>query len=257
MMKNKWVFLFFFSILLTNVWSCKTTRSAKPSTAKEKTADYLLKKLTQNQVNADWLNAKTKISYADDYFSVRGNANLVLKKDSFLWMSVRKLGFEVARALITTDSVFVLDRLNSEYIAEDIGYVSREFNIPADFTVLQAIILGNPVFFSNDLQSAFIDQTYHLYSDNGNISGDYWLNSKTFELTAMNFEDKKEKRNIELALNEYGQAPENQKFSYFRILKFNSPETGKVNAEIRFSKIELNIPEDVPFNIPGRYKRAD
>jgi hypothetical protein len=47
------------------------------------------------------------------------------------------------------------------------------------------------------------------------------------------------------------------KFSYFRALQFISPETGTISLDLKFSKVDLNTPKSLTFDIPSHYTKVD
>ena len=59
-----------------------------------------------------------------------------------------------------------------------------------------------------------------------------------------------------MSLDGYDDTPDKQKFSYLRLLNLNGEETGKINVELKFSEVELNVPKSLPFEIPVRYLRV-
>jgi len=222
-------------------------------------AEQVLEKLLTNQVSVEWMSAKAKVGVDDGYTSVRGSAYIRMRKDSVLWMAVRKLGFEVARVQITTDSLFVIDRLNNEFIADNLEQLSRQYSLPGNFQALQALLLGNP-FFLTSLQRLRAEneaQRYHLYTRESDQESHYWLNGGSFKLQRMTYTDYRQQQKLELELDQYEEAPGSREFSYLRNLKVNSDKTGEVKIDIEFSDVEFNIPKSIRFEIPERYKRAD
>lgn len=247
-----------FWLLFISLWlfsACNTAKRAARE-APEGSADFLLKTLVSNQVNAQWFSARAKIDFADGSTSMGGTANIRMIKDSLIWVSVRKLGFEVARAKITKDSIYLIDRISNAYDIKDLSYLQKTYNVPADLSTLQAIILGNPFFFTKKLQSERAEAGYHLFGNGGGMDTHYWLDKKTFQLQKMQFKDEREQREVQMQLQDYQQVAQNQKFSYFRILEMNSRDTGKVKVELKYSQLEINIPKDVHFEIPARYTRT-
>ncbi|MFO7723816.1 MAG: DUF4292 domain-containing protein [Bacteroidales bacterium] len=73
------------------------------------------------------------------------NANIRIRKDSVIWISARKLGFEIGRLMMTTDSVWVMDRINSRYFAGDYLFFRKQFNIDLDYNLIESLMLGNPL----------------------------------------------------------------------------------------------------------------
>ncbi|UOQ78643.1 DUF4292 domain-containing protein [Hymenobacter sp. 5516J-16] len=72
-----------------------------------------------------------------------GNINVRIRKDSVIWISASLIGVEGGRIYITRDSVQVLDKLHREYYAGDFAYLSKRLNVPVNFDMLQALLLGN------------------------------------------------------------------------------------------------------------------
>ena len=55
------------------------------------------------------------------------------------------LGIEAFRAIITPDSVKVLNKLDKVYQLRSVGYLQEMSHLPFDFNTLQSIVLGNPI----------------------------------------------------------------------------------------------------------------
>ncbi len=238
--------------------SCASGRKAAADKLRTRDADYLMSEMAQRQVEPEWMSARARIKYDDGYMNVGGTANILLRKDSLVWVSVRKLGFEVARAMITPDSVYVIDRLNNEYLVEDLEYLAEEYKVPADFDALQAIFLGNPVFFARrGFRVSNEEGMYHLQGSDGQTISQYWLDGSSLNLRRMAFDDPREARKLEIHLSDYQPADPTHHFSYLRELEMDSKDTGALSVEIAFSDVEFNVPKPVRFDIPARYTRTD
>jgi len=237
---------------------CGTSKKAGKNSLKERNSSFLMEQMIRHQVSAEWFEGRAKVGYTGEYLSMGVSATVRMKKDSVLWLSVKKLGFEAARVLITTDSVYVLDRINNQYGVQSFDWLEKQFSIPASLHTLQMIFLGNPIFFNTrDVQSEIVEATYHLFHKGDNINSNYWLDGRDLSLQQMSFDDERYKRSFDYELLEYQTTADKQKFSYFRNLEIDSQETGKAKVEIRFSEIELNVPKSIRFDIPKRYTRID
>jgi len=77
-----------------------------------------------NQINYTTFSAKMNVDYVDaDDKKYNVNANLRMYRDSAIWISVNAVfGIEGLRALITKDSVKILDKQNKVYTARSIEY---------------------------------------------------------------------------------------------------------------------------------------
>lgn len=249
-----WLFLL---VLIAGLaGGCKTSRTAVLTT-RNATAASVMQLLVSNQVNASWLDAKAKITFNGDDQKISVAATIRMRKDSLIWASIKKLGFEIARVKITRDSVYVLDRINSQYMVHDMKYLEDQVSAPASLNSLQALILGNPVFFStSNMQLETNTPFYHLYSEKEALENHYWITLEDHMLKKMDINDGRARRNMSMELNEYAKVPEHQNFSYLRTIEMDSQETGKVEVELKFSDVVLNTPVDLRFDIPERYTRV-
>ena len=62
-------------------------------------------------------------------------------------------GIEGLRALITRDSVKILDKQNKLYTARSIGYLQEVSALPVNLSTLQDLIIGNAVFVDSNIIS--------------------------------------------------------------------------------------------------------
>lgn len=221
--------------------------------------DTLLQNLANNKVEVEWLNAKARITFKDDSQTRKFTATIRLKKDSILWMNVKKLSVEAARILVDKDSVYILDRLNKEYYIKSLDYLAEEYHLPADFDALQTMLLGNPYFIPDqELEAKNHSTQYQLIGQekNGRIGG-YWMNGTTFLLEQMSFLDLRQDRKLEVAMEDYQLLFEDYSFSNKRTFKMLSEDTGEVKVVVSFVSVEPDVPKKMPFSISSRYKRVD
>lgn len=257
-MQHRHIVFFLLLSAVVSASSCGASRKAgRVGGLSEKSSEGLLKALAARKWDAEWFDAKAKLDVDDGRQSVKANAVIRMKKGEFVWVSIKKFGFEAARALIRKDSVFVVNRLNSEYYAEPISFLTKEYNIPADLSTLQNLLFGNPVFLST---AGFLFEDkgthYELSGKGGGMDSRYRVNSADLALQNIEFEDKQEQRTIQCAFQEYAPLVENRNFSYLRSIEMNSPATGRVAVGLQFSDVVLNVPKDVKFEIPDKYTRV-
>lgn len=250
-------FLIILSLFLFAVSACKTGRKAKGGKLKPRSEKVLMKRLLGNQLNADWLSAKAKITYRDEYTRQTVSSNVRIKKDSVIWMNFKKFGLEGGRALITPDSVFVIDRLNGEFLAKPFEFLQKTYHLPVGFQGLQALLLGNPVFFSKETEASVDDDFYRLSQKTDKLKADYWVDGAKYYLRSFFVDDFRNSRSISAQSSEYGLLSDNQPFSYLRTMNLKSKDFGEVQVEIDFSKVEINVPKNIPFSVPAHYDRVD
>ena len=239
------------------ILGCKTMQKGQEITLKKsKSEKFLLKKMIENQVDAESMAAKARVTVSDEAGVTKFTANFQWKKDSLIWMNFKKVSVEAARVLITPDSIFIIDRLNKKYIVEDFNFAQREFNLPTGFQGLQAFLLGNPIFFTKELTADIDENHYRMKGKTDTYETAYWLEAANFLLSKMMIDDFRNGRTVEYELGDYGKLPDGQDFSYFRHLNLNSRDLGDISVKMELSKIELNEVGEVRFEIPEHYERV-
>ena len=218
--------------------------------------DVLLQRLLENQVHADWLDARAKSTYADDYGGESFSSVIRIRKDSAIWMVFKKFSIEGARILITPDSAHILDRLNGAYTAVPFSELQQQYQLPLSFDGLQALLLGNPVFFSRESQTLTDTGSYVLRQKTDQLQADYRLDADTYRLREFLVADFRNSRTVSMDISRYLPLADQRNFSYFRRLKLSGPKLGQVRVDIEFTKVELDVPQSMDFKVPPQYSRT-
>jgi hypothetical protein len=94
------------------------------------------------EIDFKYLNIKSKVNFTAAGESQSFPVNIHIKKDSIIWLSI-VVGLEGARGIITQDSVIFLDRLHRTYYKYDFASLSKQFNYPINYDLVQSILIGN------------------------------------------------------------------------------------------------------------------
>ena len=136
-----------FSVLaLILLSACKTTRTvpvAGPAKNKMRLAQLIEKiQLTQPQFNTANVS-KMSMAFEMNERKVNVSATCRVKKDSAIYLSVQPfMGIELFKAELTTDSMWIFDKMNNRYYVVDYGFFSKRFGVEVDFYSLQALLFG-------------------------------------------------------------------------------------------------------------------
>lgn len=72
------------------------------------------------------------------------SGQLRMRKDSLVWLSVTAtMGVEVLRAKFSTDSIWILNRLEKTYLAEPLDSAAAQLGMPLSLPLLQTLLLDN------------------------------------------------------------------------------------------------------------------
>ncbi len=260
---NPLLFLIALATTVTLASSCGTRKQAGPTEVLtgKMSADELIKRAARSQFTAQWMDATAKIDLESPSRDISGTASIKIERDKRIWVSVRKFGFEGARALITPDSVFIINRLENEYTAEKLSYLEKEYKLPARFDLLQQILLGNPVYFERKFDVQEQDDAYELRGiDGGRYRTGYFFDKESYQTRRFTINEPAEKRMVEVLLTNYrdsGIPAAGGQFSYDRQINIVSEESGKARVMLEFKDVTFNQPTEMIFEVPDRYKKAD
>ncbi len=235
--------------------SCKGKKAITDNTKPGKKTNKIAEHLIENQLDIDWFSAKAKMVPEGLGVNTSFSTVIRIKKDSAIWVSASKLSFEVGRVLVRPDSVFVIDRLSKSYYARPLDYVEEEFNLPADFQLLQDMILGNAVIFDpKGVKVKELGDRHILVSEDADMRLEYTLGAAPdYLLEKMSADDTPNERSFSIDFDDYKLLDKKYQFAYDRDIQMSSQETGEAGVDIQFSKVEINAPKKMPFSVSSRY----
>ena len=242
---------------------CKSKKNGVNSDKlKKKSAKYVFDKVNKYHLDAEWFSAKASIKFTQNGRTDKATAYIKMKKDSVIWVSIKKFGFEGARMMITLDSVFLMDRRKKKYTARPFDHVRDMTGLSStgdnltDFRNLYDLVLGNIILKSdNKYASDIVDKQYHLSSNADELSPEYWINGDNFTLHQLKVNQNQANRNASCIYSDYKSLTNNSIFSYIRNLNLFTPEFGEIDLELNFSKIKFNEATSTPFSIPKSYEK--
>ena len=196
----------------------------------------LIKKINSQNISPEWTSLNSKIKVNKEGQEVTINAHIRIKKDSIIWISVKApLGIEIFRTMITSDSVYYMNRMNKNYFIKHISHIREVVKADVSFIKLQEIIFASPnitVLNSNK-------ENYEILKD-------------IFRVYKMELQEEEDKK-VSIRYSDY------KVFSdigglYFPEKIFIDVKSEEVfTAEINYIKIKFNKTASISFKIPKSY----
>ena len=240
------------SFLLFAILSCSPKIIEKGALVEDDNPSLFLKKAI---FAPEWMEGKCQLQMASEDSNLSGQGIIRIRRDSAIWVSLRKLGFEVGRALILKDSFFYLNRLNNVFEAHPISFIKEKYQLPGDFLHLQALLLGNaPLDDISDFtvtNKESFEWQLQKSMDNGTLSLGWDFNNK--RISAIDCNQPSSNKYFKMKFGDYKALESKQQFSYFRDLNIQSAETGNLHVVLSFNQVQFNLPVSLRFDIPQRY----
>lgn len=239
--------------------SCKSTNNLAEVRLSKNSALAVIEAHTNNNISFTTYTSKLRLDYNDGkkQISPSPSATLRLEKDKQLWLSVKVLGFTVAKAYITPTEVQFYEKLGRRYYKGDFSAVSNFLGTSITFKSLQDLLLGQSMLDLND--SKLIATK--------NSKGDIEITPKkpskkytyTLSLNQLNnkvasyFISQKEKnRQLKVNYKEYQEIDDKLLPAILNINALAGKQQKKLDIE--FKKIALDDKLTFPFSIPSGYK---
>jgi hypothetical protein len=260
--------LFLVFIIAVFVAGCKPKEKALRSLMPDYSPAQLHKKMEENSFNFNWLSAKISADLTEGKKKTSFKISYRAKKDSAIWASIYPTaGIEVARALITKDSVKFLNRWNSTYFAGDYSFINSAFGIDLDYNIIESALTGNPVgFYDAEDFKSFIDQDNYLLTTTKRRKGKkpaikadttgvhnyrIWIEPKNFKISKMGVYDFQTKENLEIIYSNFTLV-DSVPFPFKILLKLTGEKPARIN--LQYSKVSHDEPQSMPFTIPEKYQ---
>ncbi len=155
-------------IFLYFITSCRSTKKLQTAVNKKDTtlaatpkanvtdsfaeAEQIINSIKKNKIDFKTFSAKIKVQYEDQKGKQPDfNAFVRMYNDSVIWISINAtfLSIEAFRILITKDSIIVLNKLDKQVEYHNFKYIENIAQIPLNFSMLQDLIVGNPLYISD------------------------------------------------------------------------------------------------------------
>jgi hypothetical protein len=216
-------------------------------------------RVLQNKIDFKTFTAKVRVEYSGKEGGDDATAYVRMEKDRVLWLSLRgALGIEGFRVLVTKDSVKVMNLLKKNVQLRSIEYLKDITELPFDFTTVQNLIIGNPVFADSNVVSYKTDADNQLLVL---MAGTLFkhlvtLDSKDFKILHSKLDDIDVVRNrtCDITFSDYEKSSGKQ-FATKR--KISVAEKSKLDINLDFKQYSFNEPTTFPFVVPKNYKRVN
>lgn len=203
-------------------------------------------------------SAKIKVEYEDSKGKQPDvTAKVSVFKDSLIWISLTAtfLNIEVFRAYITKDSVILINKQAKEVQYRSLDYLQEITQIPFDYSTLQDMLVGNPIFLDTNVVSfKKTEKDYRI----GTI-GTYFKHLLTLSLDKnillhSKLDDVDVTRNRTADIT-YGDFENSNGIDFSTYREITVSEKNKLDIRMNYKSFEFNKDLSVSLSIPKNYTR--
>lgn len=244
--------------------SCKARKQVlvtrKPDTVAKAVDNKLSTKIAAikaQQVSFNTFSAKAKTN-----LDINGNSNDVtlnirINRDKKIWVSITAiLGVEVARAIITPDSILMINRLDGVYLKKPFSYVYAYASKQVNYKMLESLLIGNAI------PELLNEKSDVMIGNNGNTSLRGNLDDLVYDLfvgtdnkvTQTTLINQSQGQSLVVSNSTFIQSTNRILPSLIDIASIVKEK--KIHINLHYTKVDFNQQLEYPFSIPDRYEPA-
>ena len=242
--------------------SCKAKKKlvAAPPSAEKPAVASVVSKL--NAIKDGQTNFSTFSGRARTRLDINGSSNDVtlnirIQKGQKIWVSVTAIaGIEVARALITPDSLWVINKLQSLYLRKPFSYIYGYTSKQVDYTSLEALLIGNAI-------PQLLNQDAKMQADSGRtvLSGNLQelvyklIVGQDMKVNHTELANQNDEQSLSVDNTVFIQAQNRTLPSQISLLSM--VRSKRIQMNLHYVKADFDLPLQYPFNIPSGYSEAN
>ena len=207
-----------------------------------------------------FLSAKGKAQITMKGEKQGANIALRLRRDSIIWVTAGLLGVEGVRAVLTRDSVRVINKLEKTYFTGGYDYLSKLLNVPVSFAQMQALVLGDylpaPAGTTPTVTPAEAGRQRVTYPLAGVLVER--ILQATGRVQQLKVSDAATQRNLTVDYTDFKPLEQQADlaFAHATVIQAQQAAAGVVTAALTYTKVNAGRERlAFPFTVPKGYKR--
>lgn len=218
--------------------------------------EHILEDIKANYIDFKTFSAKVKVEVEDKNGKQPDlTAQIRIIKDSAIWISISAtfLNIEVYRLLITPQKVILLNKQDKVVQYRDLIFLQEVIEIPFDFKTMQDLLVGNPVFFTDEITSIKKQDNLILISSLGKYFKHLLTASNDTKLILQSKLDDVDINKNTTTTIKYGDYEifAGRQIATFRQIMIS--EKNKLDVKMKYKQVEFDKDVSVVLNVPKNY----
>ena len=245
-------------VIITTLFSCKSKAvlvgsNATSSEKTESTSERIIANYYKNSADFSTLYIKANAKYKDEKQTQNVTAEIKIKKDEKILVSVRFLGFTVAKALITPTSVKYYEKLGNNFFDGNYETLSKWLGADLNFFKVQNLFLGKPVddLSKEKFMVVLTDKLAQLQNSSSGTFKSFSINTTNSTLAKQEINQIAQNRSLQVSYPAYQNA---NQIVFPLALDINATaESKSTTININYRSVSVNEDLSFPYNVPDGY----
>jgi outer membrane biogenesis lipoprotein LolB len=251
-MKSKIIAL----IALILLASCKSKAVLAEGKAKDElSSESIIQKHYTNTQDFTTLYIKANARYEDKDNTQNVSAEIKIKKDEKILVSIRVLGITMAKALITPNTVKYYEKIGGKYFEGDYSTLSKWLGTDLDFQKVQNLLVGEAMddLTKGKYKTTIDDKLYRLESEDKKTMKAFYFESGRFLVKQQQIIQASQNRMLKVEYPNYSEYAQALLPSGIDIEATQAK--GKTTIDINYNSATFNEELSFPYSVPDGYER--
>jgi Domain of unknown function (DUF4292) len=260
--------LFFLLLIILTSCAKKLTENELPKVKREKTQNLLATLDSLSQIRPKTFYSKISTKYQDTTRNISVKTSLRMVADSAINMIVTYAAIPVVNAVITPDSVKVVNKKEKCVVRADMAFIQENFGVEFSFRNIEEMILGIPLDYDTTQKYFQIHEPYRyvisshrkrkikknerLEKQEESVAVKYFINREKNQLEGLEIISASDTTSIYVSYT-----------TRQLIGGINVPEIVSINVisprnnllmELSYEKVTVNEPVELYFIVPEDYE---
>lgn len=246
-------------IVMILLVACKAKKNAGTETEDLNTVSSkkIIDKHYANTLDFSTLYIKANAKYSDAKQNQNVTAEIRIKKDEQILVSIRFLGITMAKAMITPNSVSYYEKIKGTYYEGDFTSLSKWLGTDLDYDKVQNLLVGAALdnLKKGKYKESIVDQLYRLDNQNESVlKQSYYFDAEKFLLQKEQITQIAENVRIQVSYTDHKTFDQGVLPTAIAINTIQSK--GKTDINLNYNSISFNEEISFPYSIPNGYKRV-
>ncbi len=253
----------YFMILAVALASCKSKAvlaeaNTKPIIVADDnaiTAKKLIDRHYNNKIEFSTLYIRASAKYKDEHQSQNVSAEIKIRKDEKILVSIRFLGITMAKALITPSEVKYYEKINGTYFEGDYASLSNWLGTDLDFLKIQNMLIGKPIddLTRQDYAFELTEKFYKLSKVQDRTEKSFLFEPQKYLLKRQEVIQPEKERQFSVSYPGFQDLPAAVLPSELEISALQ--KKGRTEISIDYNSVTFNEELTFPYSVPEGYDR--